>query len=162
MENCPFWLRMADTRSLCPLGLLWKLSVIIGGHLFEIATVVLALESLGAYPLLLGRPWLRSANIKQKWQYNHLSFHRGRAKVKVPMEESAPAPKEISPLYAEEINMLKRLEDEELERCREDPITRHGSRGGTAGVLDRKDSTLAQALARRDLRKIEREIEIKL
>ena len=47
-------------------------------------------------------------------------------------------------------------------RCREDPVTRHGSRGGTAGVLDRKDSTLAQALARRDLRKNEREIETKL
>ena len=47
-------------------------------------------------------------------------------------------------------------------RCREDPVTRHGSRGGTAGVLDRKDSKLAQALAREDLRKIEREIEIKL
>ena len=37
-------------------------------------------------------------------------------------------------------------------RCRDDPIARHGSRGGTAGVLDRKDSMLAQALARRDLR----------
>ena len=43
------------------------------------------------------------------------------------------------------------------ERCREDLVTRHGSRGGTAGVLDRKDLTFAQALARRDLRKIERE-----
>ena len=47
-------------------------------------------------------------------------------------------------------------------RCRDDPIARHGSRGGTAGVLDQKDSTLAQALARRDLRKNEREIETKL
>ena len=32
------------------------------------------------------------------------------------MEESAPTPKEISPLYAEEIHMLEGLEDEELER----------------------------------------------
>ena len=64
-ENCPFWLRMADTRSVRPLGLLRKLSVIIGGHLFEISVVVLALESPGVYPRLLGRPWLRSANIKQ-------------------------------------------------------------------------------------------------
>ena len=32
------------------------------------------------------------------------------------MEESAPAPEEISPLYAEEIHMLEGLEDEELER----------------------------------------------
>ena len=32
------------------------------------------------------------------------------------MEESASAPKEISPLYAEEIHMQEGLEDEELER----------------------------------------------
>ena len=31
-------------------------------------------------------------------------------------------------------------------------VTRHESRGGTAGVLDRKDSKLAQALARKHLR----------
>ena len=59
---------------------------------------------------------MRSANIKQNWQHNNLSFRKGRAKVRVPMEESAPAPKEISPLYAEEIHMLEGLEDEELER----------------------------------------------
>ena len=63
-ENCPFWLRMADTRSVRPLGLLRKLSIVVGGHLFEISAVVLSLESPGAYALLLGRPWLRSANIK--------------------------------------------------------------------------------------------------
>ena len=31
------------------------------------------------------------------------------------MEESVPSPKEISPLFAEEILMLEGLEDEELE-----------------------------------------------
>ena len=66
-ENCPFWLRMADTHSVRPLGLLRKLSVIIEGHLFEISAVVLALESPWAYPLLLRRPWLRLANIEQNW-----------------------------------------------------------------------------------------------
>ena len=48
-----------------------------------------------------------------------------------------------------------------MRHCRDDPIARHGSRGGTAGVLDWKDSTLTQALARRDLIKNEREIETK-
>ena len=114
-ENCPFWLRMADTRSVRPLGLLWKLSIVVGGHLFEIYAVVLSLESPEVYPLLLGRPWLRSANIKQIWQHNNRRFPRGRAKVRVPMEESALAPKEISLLYAKQIHMLEGLEDEELE-----------------------------------------------
>ena len=107
---------MADTCSVRPLALLWKLSVIVGDHLFEISAVVLSLEFPGAYSLLLGRPWLCSANIKQDWQQHNLSFRSGHAKVRVPMEESAPAPKEISPPYAEEIHMLEGLEDEELER----------------------------------------------
>ena len=64
-------------------------------------------EAPGAYPLLQGRPWLRLANIKRNGQHNCLSFRRGRAKIRVPMQESAPAPKEIS--------LLEGLEDEELE-----------------------------------------------
>ena len=51
-ESCPFWLRMADTRFVRPLRLLQKLFVIIGGHLFEILAVVLALEALGALSCL--------------------------------------------------------------------------------------------------------------
>ena len=38
---------------------------VIGGHAFEIAAIILALAAPGAFPILLGRPWLRSANIKQ-------------------------------------------------------------------------------------------------
>ena len=44
-ENCPFWLRMVDTRSVRPLGFPRKLSIIIGGHLFENSAVGLSLES---------------------------------------------------------------------------------------------------------------------
>ena len=99
-----------------PSWLLRKLSIVVGGHLFEISVVVLSLESPGAYPLLLGRPCLHSANIKQNWQHNNHRFRRGHAKVRVPMEESTPSPKEFSLLYAEEIHMLEGLEDEELER----------------------------------------------
>ena len=119
-ENCPFWLRMADTRSVRPLGLLRKLPIIIGGHSFEISAVVLALESPGAYPVLLGRPWLRAASVKQNWHHNNLSFRRGRSKVRVPMEESRTVAKDVSPLYAEEIHMLEGLDDEELEQYLEE------------------------------------------
>ena len=54
--------------------------------------------------------------LKQNWQHNHISFHRGHAKIRVPIQESALASKAMTPLYAEEIHMLERLEDEELER----------------------------------------------
>mgnify|MGYP002776911508 CR=1 FL=1 len=64
-ETCRFWLRMLYTSIVRPLGLIWQLDVIIGGHTFQISAVVLKLEAQGAYPLLLGRPWLRTTNIKQ-------------------------------------------------------------------------------------------------
>ena len=53
-EACPFWLRIVDTKSIRPLGLLRKLKIVIGEHTFEISDVVLALDAPGAYPLLLG------------------------------------------------------------------------------------------------------------
>ena len=106
---------MADTRSVRPLGLIRKLGIIIGGHRFEISAVVLDLDAPGAYPMLLGRPWLRSANIKQSWKHNCISFRRGCAKVRVPTEESAAQPKNMTPIYAEDINMLEGVDDTELE-----------------------------------------------
>ena len=98
-QNGRHVLRMADTRSIRPLGLIRKLGIIIGGHRFEISAVVLDLDAPGAYPMLLGRPWLRSANIKQSWKHNCISFRRGRAKVRVPTEELAAQPKNMTPLY---------------------------------------------------------------
>ena len=64
-ETYPFWLRMVDTSIVRPIGLIRQLDVIIGGHTFQISTIVLKLEAQGAYPLLLGLPWLRTTNIKQ-------------------------------------------------------------------------------------------------
>ena len=63
-ESCPFWLRMADTSSVLPTRLIRDLEVTIGGHTFRISAVVLQLNVQGAYPLLLGRPWPRTAHIK--------------------------------------------------------------------------------------------------
>ena len=66
-EACPFWLRMADTSTVRPIGLLRQLDVVVGGHSFQISVVILHLEAHGAYSLILGRPWLKTANIKQNW-----------------------------------------------------------------------------------------------
>ena len=76
-ELCLFWPPMADTCSVRPLGLVRKLQIVIGGHAFEIAVVVLALNAPSAYPILLGHPWLRSTSIKQNWQFNSIFFRRG-------------------------------------------------------------------------------------
>ena len=65
--------------------------------------------------MLLGRPWIRSENIKQNWKYNCISFRRGRSKVLVPLEEITTQPKGMTPLYVEDIYMLDGMDDTELE-----------------------------------------------
>ena len=119
-EPCPFWLRMADTSSVRPAGLIWDLEVTIGGHAFRISAIVLQLNTQGAYPLLLGRPWLQTAHIKQNWQKNNITFRRGKTKVRVPTQPRAGPSKEVTPLYAESVNMLEGLADEEVDRYLEE------------------------------------------
>ena len=59
-EPCLFWIRMADTRSVRPIGLIRHLDFMLRGHTFMISMVVLRLDAPGAYPILLGLPWLRT------------------------------------------------------------------------------------------------------
>ena len=42
-EPCPFWLRMANTSSVRPTGLIRELEITIGGHTFRISAIVLQL-----------------------------------------------------------------------------------------------------------------------
>ena len=37
--SCPFLLRMADTRSVRPIGLIWNLEFTLGGHAFTVSVV---------------------------------------------------------------------------------------------------------------------------
>ena len=71
--------------------------------------------------MLVGRPWLRTANIKQHWQHNMIFFQRGKTKVRVTTKERVPTPTKATPLYAEGVHMLDGLADNEdnnfLERC---------------------------------------------
>ena len=64
-ESALFAVRMADQRRVQPLGLLRGLKMEVSSMKFEIAAVILRMEDIsGAYPLLLGRPWLRQAWVK--------------------------------------------------------------------------------------------------
>ena len=113
---------MADTRFVRPLGLIRKLElgIIVGGHRFDISAVVLALDAPRVYPMLLDRLWLRAAKIEQDWHHNCISFRRGRNKIRVPTQEMAAQPTGITPLYAEDINMLEGVDDAELEAYLDD------------------------------------------
>ena len=50
-EACPFWLRMAITWSVHPIGLIRNLEFILGGHTFTLSAVILCREVPNAYPL---------------------------------------------------------------------------------------------------------------
>ena len=53
-DACPFWLRMADTSMVRPLGPICQLDFIVGGHTFQIPIVLLHVDAPNAYPLQLG------------------------------------------------------------------------------------------------------------
>ena len=73
--------------------------------------------------MLLGRPWLHTANIKQHWQRNMISFRRGKTKVRIITEEQVTTPHNTSPLYAEGVHMLDGLADDEVDDFLEDHPT---------------------------------------
>ena len=95
----------------------------LGGHMFTISTVILRFEALGAYPILLGHPWLRTTNIKQHWQYKMISFCQGKTKVRPITEERISTPQNTTPLYAEGVHMLDGLAEEEVDHFLEEHPT---------------------------------------
>jgi hypothetical protein len=60
-EPCKFWLRMANGSSVRPIGMISDLETVVQGHTFTIFVIIMDLPQQDAYPILLGRPWLRSA-----------------------------------------------------------------------------------------------------
>ena len=112
-DACPFWLRMADTSTVRPFDLIRHLDVIFEGYSFQISTVVLQLDAVGAYPLLLGRTWLKTANIKQNWNKKVLTFWKGKSKIRVSTKEKITTSRQCLPIHAEVVNMMEGLDETE-------------------------------------------------
>ena len=104
---------MVDTSTVRPIGLLRQLDIVLGGHTFQISTVVLHLEAPRTYPLLLGRPWLKTANIKTNWNQNLLTFHKGKTKIRVSTQNKITTSKQCLPVHAEAVNMMEGLDEVE-------------------------------------------------
>ena len=86
MTSTPIILRMADQSRVVPLGILKGIITNIGGLRFKINYIVFKVsESISTYPILLGRPWLKSARVKDDWGKGTLTIGRGRNKVVLPM-----------------------------------------------------------------------------
>ena len=104
---------MADTSTVRPLGLIRQLDIIIGRYNFQISAMVLQLDSVGAYPLFLGRPWVKTANIKQNWNKNVLTFRKGKSKIRVSTKQKITTSRQCLPIHAEAVNMMEGLYETE-------------------------------------------------
>ena len=71
-------------------------------------------------PNIAGQTVAMFSEHQTKWQHNCISFRRGHNKVLVPTQEMAAQSKGITPLYAEDINMLKGVDDIEVEAYLDD------------------------------------------
>ena len=87
--------------------------MVVGGHSFQISAINLHLEAHGAYPLLLGRPWLKTANIKQNWNQNVLTFRKGKTKIRISTQNEVATNKQCLPIYVESVNMMEGLDEDE-------------------------------------------------
>ncbi|MCO5602281.1 hypothetical protein L7F22_056410 [Adiantum nelumboides] len=72
-------------------------------------------ESSQSYPMILGRPWLRAAKVKQHWGADYVVLRQGKKKVRMKMVASKVIPPNCRPLHAETINMASELEEDEEE-----------------------------------------------
>ena len=122
LEAAPFQLKMADQRRIQPLGILRNQKITILGLSFSVNFVVIKMnEGDSPYPLLLGRPWLKTARVKQDWGAELITIRQGKKKVKIQMVPTEILPRNARALYAQGINMVEELaDDEEDEFLKED------------------------------------------
>jgi hypothetical protein len=114
-EPCKFWLRMANGSSVRLIEMIPDLEMVVQGHTFTISVVIMELPHQDAYPILLGWPWLRSARMKHNWLRNVLTFQRGGKKIRIHTTKGRIPDKATAPVYAEGINMLEGLTEEEAD-----------------------------------------------
>ncbi|MCO5548998.1 hypothetical protein L7F22_002464 [Adiantum nelumboides] len=62
-----------------------------------------------SYPMMLGRPWLRAAKVKQLWGADAIVIKRGKKKVKMQMDAKKVIPPRFRALHAEELNMVEEI-----------------------------------------------------
>ena len=86
MTSTPIILRMADQSRVVPLGILRGIVTTIGGLNFKINYIIFKVsESISTYPILLGRPWLKSARAKDDWGKGTLTIKAKGKRVVLPM-----------------------------------------------------------------------------
>jgi hypothetical protein len=106
---------MANASSVRPIGMIPDLEMVVQGHTFTISVVIMDLPHQDAYPILLGQSWLRTARMKHDWPKNVLTFRWGGQNIRIHTTKGRTPDKATAPVYAESVNMLAGLTEEEAE-----------------------------------------------
>ena len=122
-EEAPFQVRMANQRRIQPLGIVKGRQLEVEGLSFDVNFMVLKLEeSEKHYPMIMGRPWLRAAKLKQDWGADKIVIRKVKKKVKLQMTSQKILPNEFRPMLVDTINIVPELlEDEEEEFLNRNP-----------------------------------------
>ncbi len=71
----PFMVKMVDQSKVQLVGLIRNLKIDLARCTFKILVIVLQMEdTLEAYLMFLGRPWLNQAKVHHDWGYNTLTI----------------------------------------------------------------------------------------
>ena len=114
LEPAPFQVRMADHSRVQPIGMLRKQIITIQGLQFSVNFVVLRMkENASAYSMLLGRPWFRTAKLKQDWEKNVVTLKKGKKVVSTSMGVKQELSRAVKPMMAQPISFADKVEDDE-------------------------------------------------
>ena len=84
----PFAIRVADQREVTPLGMVSHIPVSMEGLTFHMNFVILDLPpTKGAYSMLIGRPWLRAAQVIHDWGQDSLQVPTTSGTVTLALEK---------------------------------------------------------------------------
>lgn len=89
----------------------------ISGLTFAVALVVLNVpEADEDYNIILGKPWLCQAKVKDNWDSHQLTVRKGRRKVWISLGSCRQRAQVAWPIIAENVNMVEGLKDDEEEQ----------------------------------------------
>ena len=114
----PYIVKVADQRPITPLGEITNCHMEAGGEVYPLTFHVLRLEtSKAAYPVLLGRDWLRRANANERWSINQSTLQFGPpdnrsivtigCRVPTPLATLVKVPKETSSSDGEHVDLVQ-------------------------------------------------------
>ena len=81
LQPTKIFLKMADQHSVRPLGILKNVMTEVGEHRHSVHYIVFHIpNALSTYSILLGRPWLFDAKVRDDWGKGTLTIGHGKNK----------------------------------------------------------------------------------